>query len=153
MWSVGLHSISYDGVFSVWVWMTLDYNYNSRHYFKRSENRLSDESRDVEYVLTGYVYMWIRGQNERHSRCLVSAPAGPGSLKGSEMSPVFLTQGAANDGGPVLLRCWLPHPQEDVPLPSEGRAGLQRLLHQAPGHHTGYVRIQINTQNIEVETI
>lgn len=41
-------------------------------------------------------------------------------------------QGAADDGRSVLLRCRLLHPQEDVPVSTEGRAGLQCLLHQAP---------------------
>lgn len=41
-------------------------------------------------------------------------------------------QGAADDGRSVLLRCGLLHSEEDVPVSAEGRAGLQRLLHQAP---------------------
>lgn len=60
--------------------------------------------------------------------------------------PLFFTQGAADDGVTLLLRCWLLHPQEDVSIPSERRASLQRLLHQAPCHHTRYSRIRTNTQ-------
>lgn len=47
-------------------------------------------------------------------------------------------QGAADDGRSVLLRCRLLHPQEDVPVSAEGRAGLQCLLHQAPRQLSRY---------------
>lgn len=60
--------------------------------------------------------------------------------------PLLFSQGAADDGLTILLRCWLLHPQEDVSIPSERRASLQCLLHQAPCHHTRYSRIQTNTQ-------
>lgn len=42
-----------------------------------------------------------------------------------------LCQGVADDGRSVLLRCRLLHPQEDVPVTAEGRAGLQCIFHQA----------------------
>lgn len=48
------------------------------------------------------------------------------------------SQGAADDGSVVLLRCWFLHPQKDVSVPSERRAGVQRLLHPALRHHTRY---------------
>lgn len=63
------------------------------------------------------------------------------ALMMSKLSDVLVfsaPQGAADDGGSVLLRRRLLHPQEDVPVAAEGRAGFQRLLHQASRHHSRY---------------
>lgn len=50
----------------------------------------------------------------------------------------WLRQGAADDGGAVLLRGWILCPQTDLSFTSERRAVLQRLLHQTPRQHSRY---------------
>lgn len=53
------------------------------------------------------------------------------------MSPGFL-QGAADGGSVVLLRRWILYPQTDLPLTSDRRTHLQRVLYPMSRYHPRY---------------